>query len=231
MTRLVNDPCDNFTAAPWTTAGTPTVVAGGHTGNGFNFPSGSGNTITYTVAAGNQTDTFTVGGWFKFATFPALQQVVQFRTDAGATLNSHLTVASGGILGFRVGAITPVSSAPGTIVVGTWYYIEVSTRMHDTLGTATIKVNGVTVASGTSLDTRSATVGTVIDAITIASAASISPWQVDDIYIRNDATFGSSVAMKAYTGAAFVDCPVKVWNGSAFVDALAVKTWNGSAFV
>jgi hypothetical protein len=28
-----------------------------------------------------------------------------------------------------------------------------------------------------------------------------------------------------------VDAPVRVWTGTAFVDAAGVKTWNGSAFV
>jgi len=39
------------------------------------------------------------------------------------------------------------------------------------------------------------------------------------------------VMVKVWTGSAYVDAPVKVWTGSAFVDATAVKTWNGSAFV
>lgn len=232
MTLLVNDPCDNFTAAPWTVAGTVAVTASGHTGNGFSFASGSANFASYNLAPGDQTDTMTVGCWLKLGTLNATQDVLDFRSDAGVTNHCALRVGTNGIINVQRigGAVIGTSSPVGVIAINTWYFVEAQVKLHDTLGTATVRVNGVAVAGGSG-DTKNSGTKTVFDQFRLASTGAITTWFVDDVYVRNDATFGVAPTVKAWNGSAFVSAPLKVWSGSAFVDAVAVKTWNGTAFV
>lgn len=185
---LLVDPCNNLTA--WTLSGSVTVVAGGLNGNGFQYASGSTVRSVYTLPAGAQTDRLTVGLNIKIATFAAGWTVVQFRSDAAATLHTSITLDGSGNVTLRMGAVGLVT-APVPLVAGTWYFIEASFRLHDTLGTATLRINGVSVGTpAVNVDTKNGGTKTVYDTVYINSIGSITAWQADDIYIRNDATFG-----------------------------------------
>lgn len=188
---LVDD-CDNFTDAPWVIAGSPTIAAAKN-GNGFSIPNGSSNGVSFNIPAGKQTDTLTVGCWIKWGTFVATQNVMEFRGDGGTVVHCALRTGSDGSLHIaRVGGTAIGGTAPaGTVVVGTWYYLEASVKLHDTIGTATIRVDGVQVVTGTG-DTKNTSTGTVFDQFGFKGGASTTTWLIDDVYLRNDATFGLS---------------------------------------
>lgn len=79
-----------------------------------------------------------------------------------------------------------LSTAVGIIALNCWYYIELKIKCHDTLGSAEIRVNGVTVASGTNLDTNvAATAG--ITGVALVNVGGVSRW--NDLYICD--TMGS----------------------------------------
>jgi hypothetical protein len=230
LTLILNDTCDNFAA--WTTAGSPTIAAALH-GNGFSIPSGTASKLSYNLAGGHQTDTMTVGFNVRWSVLPAgvAATFIEWRSDTGATIHDELRVQNTGALRFFRSGTLLAQSADGIVAINTWYYIEASVKLSDTVGTVNIKVNGTSVASAGPVDTKNAGTKTVFDQFQIHGMGSTGVFLVDDVYIRNDAAFGVGVNAKAWNGSAFVDAPVKVWSGSAFVDAVAVKTWNGSAFV
>ena len=230
MGLLLNDPCDSLAA--WTVIGTVTVVAGSHTGNGFQFVAGSGNEIRYSIPAPDQTDTMTVGFNYRPATaFGTAWQLIEFFSDSAATLHGF-AIPTATVFSYRRASFTLASSASG-FATNTWHYVEAKVKLHDTLGTVELRVNGTPVATATNVDTKNVGTKTVFDTIGIRSAGGVGTWQVDNIYIRNDGLFGTVTAPQVgvWTGSAFVDAPVKVWNGTTFVDATAVQVWNGSSFV
>jgi hypothetical protein len=231
MPLLLNDPCENFTFGPWTTGGAAAIVAALHA-NGFSIPSGTTNTATYDIAAGSQTDTISVGFNIKWSALsPSITTVIRLLSDAGVTVHNTLSADNTGAL-YVTRSTAPgiVSSAAGLIVTGTWYYVELTVKLHDTAGTVTLRLNGAVVASGTGLDTKNAGTKAVYDSLQFRGGTS-QAFIVDDVYIRNDNAFGTGVTIKTWTGSAFADAPMRIWNGSAFVDPVALKTWNGSAFV
>ena len=235
MALLLTDPCDNFTAAPWTVAGAPAVQPGGHTGNGFSIPLGASNNISYSIPAPSQTNLVTVGMWIRFSNRPAAASgFLSFRSDSGATSHSFVTIVNTGSVGVSRASPAAVlgASAAGVIAVATWCYLEVTTKLSDTVGYTEIRVNGTpVVTTAATLDTKSGGTKTVYDQVRLLGNTDTA-YIVDDIYVRNDATFPvTAPQVNVWNGSAFVDATVKVWNGSSFVDATAVKVWNGSAFV
>lgn len=182
------EPFNNLTA--WIIAGSVSVSAG-LTGTAATFPNGSSNGISYNISVSKQFDTIIVGAAMKFGTFVATQNVFEFRGDGGTVVHCALRTGSDGSLHVaRIGGSAIGGTAPaGTITVGTWYYIEVKVKLHDTLGTAEVRVNGSTVVSGTG-DTRNTSSGAVFDQFGIKSGASTTTWYVDDLYISMGPGFG-----------------------------------------
>lgn len=228
MAVILTEDCDNFTDAPWVTAGSPTISASGHTGNGFSLPSGSVNTVSYNIPAGQQTDTLGFSYWWRTAAFATSVPMISFRSDAGATSHFEFRYTTTAAAAVRSPS-TVLTSGNHGMVVNTWYLIEGFVTLHDTNGAYSIKVNGTVITSGTNADTRNAGTKTVFDQIRFHSAGSAGPFLLDDITLMNSSS--TTPTVKVYNGASFVDGPTKVYNGSAFVDAVAVKTWNGTSFV
>jgi len=191
---LVNDDCDNFTDAPWTVNGSVTVTASGQTGNGFNFPSGGTNFLTYNLATIDQRDTLTLGLHIRLATLSGSADVLRFYSDAGVTQHVVLrTGTNGSFTVLRGGSSQLGSGAPaGTIAINTWYFIEFQAVLHDTTGSVAVRVNGTPIAGvgGTNIDTKNAGTKAVFDQVRINSYGSSGNWQIDNVYIRNDTTFG-----------------------------------------
>jgi hypothetical protein len=181
---ILNDPCENLSA--WVTVtGSPAITASGHTGNAFSLPSGA--SIAYDIPSALQTNTLTFGAWVRWPTLSgSLTAYIQWRSDAGATLHGSVEFDSGGFVDFRRGDGTVIgSTASGTgIVVNTWYFIEASVKVADSGGSCVVKRDGVTILSVTG-DTKNGGTKNVLDRVLIGNT---SLW--DDIYVRNDATFG-----------------------------------------
>jgi hypothetical protein len=190
---ILVDDCDNFTDAPWTAAGSTAITAAGFTGNGFSFPSGtSGNNAVFNIPAGSQTDSLTIGFRIKFSAISGSNRpVIQWRSDSGATSHSLLQLFTTNIQFFRTSPSSGLGAgAAHGMVTGTWYYLEASLRMSDTVGQGICRIDGVVKTSTTALeDTRSGGTKTVLDQIQIAAGVGMG-FIVDDVYIRNDLTFG-----------------------------------------
>jgi hypothetical protein len=126
---------------------------------------------------------------------------------AGNTLNFlHLKSGSTYMIGLQLngdtGAVsillsTSVSagsaiatSSAGAMTTSTWYYCELSITVSDTVGVANLKINGATVVSASSVDTRNGT-PTTIDTVQIGGLATSNGWGTclyDDLYVVDSVT-------------------------------------------
>ena len=187
---LFQDPCNNTSA--WTVAGTVTVVSA-LDGNGFQFGAGTSTHVSYNIPSLSQSDTVTVGFNVRWPVLVAgNHDIVRFRSDSGATGHVVLRVDNNGAIRMlrdtdfvALGAAT----ANGVIVINTWYRIEVSVKMSDTIGSVKVRLNGTTIIDAGVLDTKSGGTKTVLDQIRFNSAGSQSNWLIDNVYIRNNAIF------------------------------------------
>lgn len=106
----------------------------------------------------------------------------------GATEHARLTINAGGSLSVsRAGtALTGGTTAAGIITSGVWYYIELDYTCSDTVGAFQLWVNGVSVASGSGLDTRNGGTG-VMSVFSLASANG-QTCDFDDLYEASGTT-------------------------------------------
>lgn len=140
----------------YTRAGVNSIVAGQGRWSDSVFRTTSNDSggipLTLTVPAHA---TYTVGMWLRVNTFPAsMGQVLTFRD--GSTDQVYLSIGIDGQIRARLGATfaTLATSIAGTIVLGTWHFIEFKLLVHTSAGTVEIRVDGVTVASATGIDTQ-----------------------------------------------------------------------------
>jgi hypothetical protein len=189
---LLYDPCDNFTAAPWVTAGSVAVTASGRTGNGFSIPADGPSSVSFNIPAAAQNTTVTFGCWIKFSALPlSFTQFMTWRSDAGATNHVQLAIYSAGLLAFYRTSPSQALGIPLAhgMVTGTWYRLEASLRMSDTIGQGIVRKNGaVLYSTGSAEDTKSGGTKTVIDQLRFNGNTGIA-YIIDDVYIRNDLTF------------------------------------------
>lgn len=215
---LLNDPCDNFTLAPWVLTGTPTVVGGGHVGNAFSFPAGSANRTKYTIAT--PTVDLTVGIWVNLIPGGSLWTPISFRGDAQVNNPCDLILNANGSLTVGTAGAPIATSAAGVIPASTWTLIEM--QCHNGAGTAgsvVVRVNGTPVITNMACNTRGTATASTYDGVWIQSTGGgISPWLADDIYIRNDLTFGTAV-------------PPPAGDPGVFSPATYVYQWCNNAWV
>ena len=235
MTTVLEEPFDDL--SEWDSQLNATIIAGGRTGNGLQVS--SNGSLRYDLQ--NASDWVTLGVAFK-ASLTANRAAVGLLADAASVVQVTLVVLTTGAIEVRRG--TSTGALLGTTVTGlvtgdTWTYLEWQSRMHDTAGESRVRVNNTQVLNLTAVDTRAAgTTGTVFSHVRLATASGATHLY-DDMYVavgagesfRGDIHIGAGPSAKVWNGSAYIDGPVRTYNGSAFVDAVAVKTWNGSAFV
>jgi hypothetical protein len=186
-TDVRQEPFTNLAA--WTVTGTVTLPAG-RTGTAAQISGGSGNRATYTIPALNESDMVTVGfAWRRTDANTTARDIVDLYSDAAVTEHNRLLYApSTTTLSFTRGSSsTLVQNAAITFTQNTWYYIEVQSKLHDTVGSVTVRVNGVQVLNGTNLDTRNAGTKTTYDTVRLTTAATSNTGQWDDLYISTGA--------------------------------------------
>ena len=130
---------DNLTA--WTNSGAAITTAG-RTGNGVNV--GSLDDITYRLPVPSESDILIIGMAVKPTSVSSTFNLLEFRSDAGATVHTALNVqgSSKYLALMRGGSPLGPSSPNDTFVVGVWQYIEVRLKLHDTAGEYEVRVDG-----------------------------------------------------------------------------------------
>ena len=97
-----------------------------------------------------------------------------------------------GQLSFTMGAAAIASSATGVIVLNTWHYVEVQVKLHDTTGSATVRVDGTSVITIPTVDTKNGGTKTVYDTVRLSAGAAGNTNQYDDLYL----TMGAGAPFK-----------------------------------
>lgn len=188
MALVLTEPFNNFTAAPWT-ASSFTIIAGGRTGNGAQ--SGGASICAYTIPSAQEADTLTIGFAVRVSTLASARPVLFLRSDATVTIHTCVQVETDGSITVRRGNTTAAiigQTATGLVVANTWYYLELQIKLHDTLGTVVLRLDGTQRLNLTAQDTKNAGTKTVFDSVTLQGASG-GTHTFDDLYLRNDNVF------------------------------------------
>ena len=118
--------------------------------------------------------TYIVATHVRIPTLPGSDTaIVLFRE--GTTNHTDIRVTSTGALrATRNGTSLGVSSA--VISANVWYWLSVKVNIHDSTGTVTVYVNGVSVLALTGQDTRNGGTAGTVDNIQLVSAANSHNW-------------------------------------------------------
>jgi hypothetical protein len=220
---ILNDPLESN--ANW--AGTSTIVAG-RTANCMRV-AGSAGVVVYTIASGSRSAANKVDFWWRASQVGggSNRTVAQLRGPTG-TVYVSCGDTVGGDFRFTLGTLagTVIGTTTTTPVANTWNHIELYCKPGVGSTGAVIGIlNGVTLANSSLLNMASAS---PIESVALSgNGSTTATHDFDDFVLTNEI----GVVTKVWNGSAFVDGPVRTFNGTAFVDAVAIKTFNGSAFV
>ena len=183
-TDVLMEPFNDMAA--WTGVGFAAIGAG-VTGTAVTFS--TNGTADYIIPAPSESDTITVGFNWQINS-ASTRGIFNLLSDGNTTGQVQIACTSIGAIDVRqiVGGAIIATSASGVLTMGggATQYIEVQIKMHDTAGTAKIRVNGVEVVNATGLDTRMAgTTKTVFDAVELVNSSGAQLF--DDLYISTGA--------------------------------------------
>ena len=171
-------------ARGWTTSGNnPSQPSGRFSGYAARWPN---NSLVTRILKGGSNARYTIGFAWRTANASTSQTIFEYRE--GGTTHGRLAYNGNGT--FTVSRSgTTLSGSPTAnlgIAANTWYYIELDYTVHDTTGAYELRVDEVSVASGSSLDTRNGGTG-VIDRVVIQQPNGVAnDW--DDYYEASGST-------------------------------------------
>jgi hypothetical protein len=171
----------------WVNGGAATVLQNGRTNTGVRI---TNNELRYTIPTPSLSTSQTVGFAYRVANIATARVICQFRTVGGGSNLFTLRVNTDGSLQALSGAtVSQILSPAATLVVDTWYYLELATKISNTTGYASIRVNGVSLGTVTNVDTNAGfTEGDPIGVLALV-AASPGTADYDDLYLRPDLVF------------------------------------------
>ncbi len=176
-------------------AGTGAVVAAGRTGaNCFRTTSNglgaSWARLTNVLPASAQHATMTLGVAFRPSALGTHNTntfgVMALAGDSGATNHMNVALTATGALDLRRGTTVLASTAGALIVANEWHYLELKVTLSDTVGVATVRLNGTQVLTFSG-DTKNAGTGTVLDAYQLGGPSASANYDFDDLFLLNGA--------------------------------------------
>lgn len=184
------EPFNDFTTNGWV-PGAGTIVAA-RTGTGARFASTAGIVGKWAIPTPSQSAYATIGFAFRANALPAgAITTVKLMSNGGTTNEVGINLTSAGAVQIVHGsAVVLATSATAVVTAATYYYVELTAYNHDTDGYATVRVNGVQVASVTGVDTKNG--GVLYDGIGLCGASSGNANIFDDLYL----TMGAGAAFK-----------------------------------
>jgi len=227
-TDVLREPFDNLAA--WTVVATSWTIVAGRTGAAARGDVGS--SLRYTIPSGSEADTITIGFAVRFSSLGASGGFVELRSDAGATIHGYIHIlASGGTGTFRIlnsAGTAIVTGTTGFAAINTWYYVEAQVKLHDTAGSATLRVNGAQQGTTFTGDTKNAGTKTTYDQVRLVGPG--GNLDVDDLYIstgsgcsfKGDQTVVDTVLLERFND--FTTAP---WGSLVNASIVAARTGNG----
>lgn len=212
MALLLLDGCEDFSSL---TAGGAAAIVAGRYQNGIRLTS-TGTTARYQPLTAQEADAATVGFAFRWTIQSATAvSILSLNSDAAATQHTVVRLNVDGSISVLRGATVLFTTALALVAANVWYYLELQVRLSDTLGAVTLRLNGATVGSQASGDTKNAGTKTVYDTVTWVGGTS-STVDIDDIYFALATTTAD-----AFLGGITVETLLPDGNG-------AVSGWAGS---
>lgn len=152
---LFMDGFDHYATADmpkkWTTASNVTIVSSGGRRNGGYCSQTSSAAILHKVLPTSYA-TLIMGFAFQRNTTQASVSVASFLDGATEHLSIKITPVTFTLSVYR--GATLLATGTTSIVPGTWYYLEFKATIHDTTGSYTLRLNGVTELTASGIDTR-----------------------------------------------------------------------------
>lgn len=192
---VLSERFNDFTTNSWgNVTGSTTIIAGGRTGNGAQLTGTS--SLHWTIPAINESDYLTIGFAFKLSAIGGANRHLLIATsDTNTTNHTTIRVTPAGALAAVLGGVTggAYATSADSLITSTsiFYYVELQVRLHDTLGSATLRLNGTTVASATNVDTKFGGTKNVYDAIRLMGTTGVTE-VYDDVYL----TMGAGAPFK-----------------------------------
>lgn len=158
MAILFMDGFDHYATADintkWTSNSSVSIGSvGRNSTSGLEVSTGGTGFVLGTL--GTNTNDCIVGAAFKISSINRSQFEILSVGDSG-TIQVSLVYDNGQLKAYRsTRSGTLLGTATGSISTGTYYYIELRTKIHNTTGTVDVYVNGSNVLSLTSQNTRS----------------------------------------------------------------------------
>lgn len=223
MALLFMDGFDHYITADiakkWTTLSNTTIVGGVGRRDGSAMSIASLNSVSKVFASAYST--LVLGFAFKRTANAANDMSITLRDSA----IDHLVIKVIGasyLLGVYRGG-TLLATGATAMALNTWYYIEFKGNIHNSTGSYTLKVNGVTELTASGIDTQNAGNASA-NTIVIATASSGVPGYFDDLYLCD--TSGST--NNDFLGDVRVDTiyPSSDGNYQAFTPSAGSAHWS-----
>jgi hypothetical protein len=218
VSLILLDGCEDISS--WSTSGGSIVT--GRYNNCFRFTTSA--TYNRTLLSVEESDTLTVGFALRMTGTPnTAATFLGLRSDAGATSHLELQSDVNGRLAVMRPFTTIITTATGIVIPGTWHYVEMQARLHDTTGAVTLRVDGATVGTFSG-DTKNAGTKTVFDQVRLVFPFNnVTSYDFDDFYIMSgagDSFLGSVTVETLYPNG---DGDSNQWLGS---DGNSTDNWD-----
>lgn len=207
MTLVLLDGCEDLSS--WTVSSVPSIVAGR---NGNCWSLSSSQILKYDLLAADESEYVMVGFAVKnTGSSWGGGTILDLYGDAGTT--AHISIrpttntATTGFTALRYPGSILGTSAAGLLTLNNWYYVEAYLRLHDTLGSVRVLLNGVQVLNLTNVDTRNAGTKTVLDQVRVVNSG-VNNLLIDDLYVKTGAG-------ESFLGEIVVESLYPVGNGNA----------------
>ena len=196
MALLFMDSFDHYVTADivekWTSVGSNTIIpTGGRRGSGcLRGPGGAGTALKGVPASGN---IGIVGFAYKTTALGSLQRFTGFHDAPNNRDHIYVSVNSDGSISVTRSNTTGPAASGGTVLgtsvagiisINNFYYIECKVLLSATVGTVTIRVNGIQVLNLTNQNTIHTAGATTYSSIWLSGlAGGIPNTDFDDLYV------------------------------------------------
>lgn len=138
---------------------------------------------------GNSGATITIGFAFRISAALSFNHNFAHVNEGAAELLS-LNVMTTGAVRVQRGSTVLATSVTTPVTIATWHYIELTALIAAASGTFDVRVDGVSVVSGTGLNTRNGGSTGIWNGVLLgAGTVQGVNFDFDDLYVANDATF------------------------------------------
>lgn len=167
-------------------AGVASRVPSTRFGYGYMLQLGTSASTVATFGFPTPSTKVTVGVAFMLTALPGSAAfVVSLAADAGATQHTAATVNPNGSVSLTRAGVVLATSAAGLVGGGQWHYWELTSTISDTVGVASLRLDGAEVATFTG-DTKNSGTSTLIDSVKLHCAVANNNGWHDDLYVLND---------------------------------------------